>query len=97
LTYARVDANQAEIVKALRKAGATVHSTAAIGDGFPDLVVGYANRTALFEIKDGTKPPSKRELNELQLKWHAEWNGGTLCVVDSVESALRMLKVMAAE
>ena len=32
-----------------------------------------------------------------QLKWHREWNGGTLAIVDSPEAALRVLGVMAPE
>jgi hypothetical protein len=37
---AKIDANQPQIVEALRKAGATVHSLAAVGNGIPDLLVG---------------------------------------------------------
>jgi hypothetical protein len=93
---ARVDDNQAEVVAALRKAGATVQSLAEVGRGCADLLVGYQNKTALIEVKDGAKPPSARQLTPAQLKWHAEWRGGTLCVVDNIEAALRVLKVMAA-
>ena len=92
---ARTDRNQTEIVEALRAAGASVYSLAAVGDGIPDLLVGHAGKTALVEIKDGEQPPSKRQLTPDQLKWHGEWNGGTLAVVCDVESALRVLKVMA--
>lgn len=88
---AKIDDNQAEIVEALRKAGATVQSLAAIGKGCPDLLVGIANRTILMEIKDGSKPPSKRELTPAQQEWHSKWNGGALAIVDSIESALRVV------
>jgi len=91
---AKVDANHAEIVKALRDAGALVQSLAAVGCGTPDLLIGYANRTALIEVKDGRKPPSARVLTPDQQKWHAEWLGGTLAIVCDVESALRVLSVM---
>jgi hypothetical protein len=91
---AKVDANHAEIVIALRAAGATVHSMAALGGGFPDLLVGYKNKTALIEIKDGSKPPSRRKLTKDQQDFHANWKGGTLAVVDSAEAALRVLKLM---
>jgi hypothetical protein len=91
---AKIDANQPEIVAALMKAGATVQSLAAIGGGCPDLLVGYANRTALIEIKDGSKVPSAQKLRPQQEKWHENWTGGTLATVNSVEGALRVLTVM---
>jgi len=48
----------------------------------------------LMEVKDGHKSPSKRQLTEDQLKWHGEWRGGTLAVVDGPEAALRALGVI---
>lgn len=93
---AKVDANQAEVVKALRAAGATVQSLAAVGDGVPDLLVGIAGKTALIEVKDGAKVPSAQRLTSDQLAWHGAWQGGTLATVNSVESALRVLGVMKA-
>jgi hypothetical protein len=89
--FAKIDDNQHDIVKALRKAGATVQSLAAIGDGCPDLLVGICGRTVLMEIKDGSKPPSKQALTPEQLKWHGAWQGGTLQVVNDVEGALRVV------
>ena len=82
-------------MSALRSCGATVHSLATVGDGCPDLLVGWRGMTILFEVKDGSKPPSKRRLTQEQVDWHAAWRGGTLAVVCDVESALRVLKVMA--
>ncbi len=90
-----MDANQAQIVDALRSCGASVQPLHMVGGGVPDLLVGYRNRTALIEVKDGSQPPSKRQLTPDQLDWHAAWRGGTLAVVCDVESALRVLKVMA--
>jgi Holliday junction resolvase len=92
---AKIDANHNEVVSALRKAGATVQSLAGVGAGVPDLLVGFRNKTSLIEVKDGAKPPSARKLTPDQLKWHREWNGGTLAVVDSPEAALRVLGLMA--
>jgi hypothetical protein len=91
---ARIDANQEQIVSALRAAGASVQSLAGVGVGVPDLLVGYQGKTLLLEIKDGKKPPSERRLTEDQLKWHGAWRGGPLAVVDSVDAALRMLGVL---
>ena len=91
---ARVDSNHVAVVSALRAAGATVQSLAGVGKGVPDLLVGYRQNTLLMEVKDGHKSPSKRQLTEDQLKWHREWNGGTLAVVDGPEAALRALGVI---
>jgi hypothetical protein len=41
----RIDRNQPEIVKAIRKAGASVGHTHAVGKGFPDIVVGTEGLT----------------------------------------------------
>jgi hypothetical protein len=91
---ARIDANHEQVVLALRTAGATVQSLAAIGKGVPDLLVGFQGKTLLMEIKDGRKAPSERRLTEDQLKWHGAWRGGPLAIVDSPDAALRMLGVM---
>lgn len=94
---AKIDANQQAIVQAMRQAGASVQSLAAVGCGCPDLLVGYRGRTALVECKDGDKPPSKQVLTEDQLKWHGAWRGDTLAVICDVDSALRLLRVMSAK
>ena len=91
---AKIDANQEQIVTALRAAGATVQSLAGVGKGVPDLLVGYQGQTLLLEIKDGRKPPSARLLTEDQLRWHGSWKGGALAVVDSPDAALRMIGVL---
>jgi hypothetical protein len=91
---AKIDANQDQIVTALRAAGATVQSLAGVGKGVPDLLVGYKGQTLLLEIKDGFKPPSARLLTEDQIRWHGSWKGGALAVVDSPDAALRMIGVL---
>ena len=91
---AKIDANQDQIVTVLRAAGASVQSLAGVGKGVPDLLVGYKGQTLLMEVKDGFKPPSKRSLNEDQLKWHGSWKGGALAVVDGPDAALRMIGVI---
>jgi Holliday junction resolvase len=91
---ARVDSNQDQVVEALRAAGATVQSLAAVGQGVPDLLVGFQGQTLLIEVKNGRKPPSQRQLTEDQLKWHGAWRGGPVAIVDGPDAALRMLGVM---
>lgn len=89
---ARVDANQTEIVAALRRAGASVKPTHMVGDGFVDIVAGYRGRNLLIEIKDGSKPPSARKLTPDEVRFHDEWRGEVL-VVESVEDALAALGI----
>ncbi len=72
---AKVDANQAQVVTGFRSAGATVQSLANIGQGCPDLLVGYRGRNYLIEVKDGSKPPSARTLTDDQQEWTQNWRG----------------------
>lgn len=87
----RVDANQDQVVSALRACGAYVRIVSQ-GDGLPDLLVGYRGYTILMELKDGRKPPSAQALTPAEEKFHSEWLGGPLHIVNSVEKALDILK-----
>lgn len=87
---ARADANQSDIVKALRAIGASVTPTHTVGKGFPDLVVGFRGRTVLFEVKDPAQPASKRRLTPDQKVFHDEWNGEAY-VVETEEQAISYL------
>lgn len=89
---ARTDQNQAEIVKALRGIGCTVYSMAQLGDGMPDLLVGYKGKTWLVEVKDGNKPPSARKKTEDQIRFWDTWTGGGLVMVESAEHALKVIR-----
>lgn len=88
--HPRTDTNQTAITKALKAAGATVLSLAAMGKGCPDLLVGYHGANLLVEVKDGAKVPSRRKLTADQVQWHADWRG-QVCVVTSVKQALELL------
>lgn len=85
---AKVDANQGVVVEGLIEVGATVKSLAAVGNGMPDLLVGYQGRTYLLEVKDGSKPPSARKLTPMQIAWHRDWRGGDVAIVTSLDDAL---------
>jgi hypothetical protein len=87
----KIDANQNDIVAALRKAGASVRIVSQ-GEGIPDLLVGFRGETILMEVKDGDKPPSARTLTPAEKKFFDEWEGGLCVVVKSVEEALEMLE-----
>ncbi len=88
---ARVDANQEQIVSALRACGAYVRIITQ-GEGIPDLLGAYRGHTLLVEVKDGRKPPSARKLTPAEEKFFMEWTGGLLAKVESVEEALDILK-----
>ena len=92
---AKVDANQEQIVSALRAAGATVQSLAAIGKGVPDLLVAFRDGMYLLEVKDGAKVPSKRVLTGDQVTWHAAW-GCRVHVVHTPEQALAAIGAVHA-
>lgn len=83
----KVDANHGEIIKALRKVGCTVLDMSRLGDGAPDIAIGYGGLTCLAEIKDGSKPPSKRRLSSDEQEWHDAWTGGCRLIL-SLEDAL---------
>lgn len=86
---AKVDANQAEIVKALRKAGAKVQPIHTVGKGCPDIIVAHNGRWYAAEIKDGNKPPSARELTDDEKKWHEEFSqAAPVHIWKSIEDAL---------
>lgn len=90
MTYARIDTNHKEIVAALRQAGASVLSLATMKHGCPDILVGFGNETMLMEIKRD----SKAKFTPDQLKFMADWKGGPISRVDSVDAALRALGVI---
>jgi len=87
---AKVDDNQADIVKYLRSLGASVRSIAAVGKGVPDLIVGYRGVNYLVEVKDGSKSPSQRKLTPKEQEFHDEWRG-TVHIVESNDDAYDML------
>lgn len=91
-TRKRIDHNQASIVDGLRRVGASVRSTAEIGQGFPDIAVGFRKQNFLFEIKDGDKPPSARKLTQQEREFFESWEGQ----VEMIESLADALKAIGA-
>ena len=87
---AKIDANQNEIVKALRQIGCGVQSLASVGKGVPDLLVGFRGVNFLIEVKDGSKPKSAQKLTPDQIEWHRNWQGKTF-IVNSVDHAIAVI------
>jgi hypothetical protein len=89
-TAARRDANERSIIKAMEAEGAFVRQ---INDeGRFDLLVWHKGQTLLMEVKDGSKPPSARRLSDAEQKFHDEWPGDNLHVVNSEAEAIAVLR-----
>ena len=90
---AKVDANHAAIVDALRKIGCFVQSLAQVGKGCPDLLVGHAGRWHAIEVKDGAKVPSARKLTPDEAAWHEKAKKcAPVHVVESAEQAIKIVR-----
>jgi hypothetical protein len=92
MTYAKVDSNHAEIVKAMRGIGAYVINTSSLKNAF-DCIVFFRGKVHVVEIKDGTKQPSKQRLTdgEVICKENIEARGCTYNVIKLVEEAFQLL------
>jgi hypothetical protein len=91
----RTDSNQFQIVTALREAGCSVQPLHTVGAGVPDLLVGCVMPSGdrlnyLLEVKDGGKPPSKRQLTADEQSWHKNWKG-QVNVITSIKEALELI------
>lgn len=86
----KVDTNHALIRDTFRELGASVFDTSSVGRGFPDLVVGCQNITALVEVKR----TSKSKFTEEQLAFMANWKGGAVVRVETVEQAVSLINIM---
>ena len=89
---ARVDENQADIVKALRDLGATVQPLHAVGCGCPDLLVGWRGSNFLVEVKNPDKAPSQQKLTPDQRKWHMAWDGQAVVIRTPKEAQFYLLQ-----
>ena len=81
----KVDANQGDIVDAMRAVGAFVQSMADLGDGCPDLLVCWRGHWIVIEVK----VPGEL-LNPRQKKWHID-SGGRVHVARDVNDAMTIL------
>lgn len=87
MNHGKRDGNQAEIVEALRKAGASVLDLADVGHNCPDALIGYAGREWLIEIKTATG-----ELTPGQVDFIRTWRGA-VHVVRSIDEALAVIGI----
>lgn len=90
----RKDANHTDIVGTFRACGASVMDTASLGNGCPDIVIGYKGHSVLVEIKDGANPPSKRMLTKDEIEFMNAWRGKYV-IIESVDDAIQLLKALS--
>jgi len=55
-------------------------------------MVGYRGKNYLFEIKDGSKPPSKQKLTPDEQEWHDGWLGYVRVVHNAGEAVAVVLE-----
>lgn len=85
----KIDANQPEIVKALRKLGYSVLHVHQLKNCF-DILVGAKGKNYAFEIKDGSLPPSKKKLTPGEKDFFETWQG-QVNVAESLEDILKII------
>jgi Holliday junction resolvase len=86
----RVDENQRTIVHTFIALGASVLNLSTVGRGCPDLLIGYRGKSVLVEVKRN----DKSTYTEPQVKFMQEWRGGAISRIDSVDAAIRLIKLL---
>ncbi len=82
----KIDANQREIVAVARGCGALVYHTHMVGQGFPDLVIGYRGIVLLVEVKN----PAGWKLTGPEQVFHEEW-GEMVHIVEEADDMVELL------
>lgn len=85
----KVDNSQRELVPMIRALGASFQSTAEVGDGCPDGVVGFVGVDVFVEFKTG-----KAKLRPEQERWAANWRGAPRWVLRTPDDVGDLLKWM---
>ena len=85
----KVDENQKTIVHTFIALGASVLNLSTVGRGCPDLLIGYRGKSVLVEVKS-----AKGTFTEPQIKFMQEWRGGAVSRIDSVDGAIRLVKLL---
>lgn len=87
---AKKDANHNEIVKHLKAEGWAVLDLSRLGGGCPDILVSRRGFQVLVEIKDGSKPPSGRQLTDAQAKFWKDWPGVKIVAKSPEDAELQL-------
>ena len=86
----RVDENQKQIIHTFIALGASVLNLSRVGQGTPDLAIGYKGKTVFVEVKSF----DKAKYTEPQVKFMQNWRGGAVSRIDSVDAAIRLIKML---
>lgn len=90
---AKVDSNQADIVKNLRKIGLSVIHLHREGGGVPDILVSNSTDMWLVEIKVAkNKKGEASNLTPDQKKFHGEWKGKPIIIGTSFEEIYEKIR-----
>lgn len=87
---AKLDANHNEVREHLEKNGYTCFSTAQLGHDFPDLIVARDKFTGLVEVKDGSKPPSRRKVSHGQESFRKTWPGIVITALSGPHALMQL-------
>ena len=83
-----LDRNHQAVVKALRDFGILVRSLAGVGDGCPDLLVGFRGVLVLLEVKDPTSSRGTK-LTKAEAEFISTWPRAY--IVTSGDEAVRVV------
>lgn len=86
----RKDANHNEVADQVEKAGWSIFDTSGLGFGFPDLLVGKPGFCVPIEIKDGSKPPSKRKLTQKEQDFKDNWSGPYIEAISGEDAVMQL-------
>lgn len=89
---ARIDGNQPALRSQFEGLGGSWQPIPAVSGGEPDALLGWRGRNKLVEVKDPSRPPSRRRLRTKQRDWHEAWRGEKPVVVETLEDVLRLFR-----
>lgn len=93
---AKKDANHKELMTVIGQFCA-VHDLSHAGYGVPDGVAYVRGRWELFDIKNPKTSYGRRGLNQRQKKWVADWRGGPVYLIHSIDEAKRFASGQLAD
>jgi hypothetical protein len=88
-TFSRKDGNHNELSQTYAELGCSCIDMSAMGQGFPDAVVGAAGITDLVEFKSALG-----ELEPGQKRFHRDWCGSTIWIVRTREEVIAHVQHM---
>jgi len=88
----RSDKNQAEIVALLRQVGILVAVTSQVGNGFPDIVVGFQGKVYLIELKS---PGELDNLTPAEESFRETWDDGYIYYAESFADVIKIIGAAA--